>query len=368
VDRLNLTGIDRAYRPRLKLFLSADIIGSTAYKQPLDIVRDDPNEHAKWSEIIQGFYKTVREAFEEHWENADNSLRLPGRGGSEAARKLLGERPRFWKTIGDEVVFWKDLTDARQIWLTLACWLKTIESLRNYFRDKPDESANNLDVKSAAWIAGFPVRNKAVLDVASAHMPLELIVGGLNAFYDAEEGAPVADFIGPGIDVGFRISGLASSRKLAISLDVAYILAKSHEAMEAEVAKRSLLTDDYFPEGDGSDDEKIVGRLKVHYSGSEPLKGVLGGIHYPKFWISAVRHDSLEHAKVHLYSKHDGQQVDFDHLKRFCEKFYSDRRKYVSKPFIDGDALIGEFPRRYESFLRASVPREMDKPELSFDI
>jgi len=356
VPKLDLSRIDPVFYPRLKLFLSADIIGSTAYKQPLDIVKDAPEDHALWADIIQGFYKTIDEAFGEHWQNAYNTLKSNPKARSGSAALLLGPRPRFWKTIGDEVVFWKELTNSLQVWFTLACWLKTIESVRKFFPRHRDESANRLDVKCAAWIAGFPVRNRVVLDLVSKRKPGHEMLEQLAAFYtesDEEdcEAPPTADFIGPGIDVGFRICGFASARKMSIGLDVAYVLAKSRVKMRRKAATLGLLAEPFFPKDEGAEDVGFTDRLSVHYSGGEELKGVLGGIHYPKFWISALHHGSLEQAKVALYSRGDGRRVSWGPLEIFCERFYDDRRKFVSKPFIHGDSILNEIAPRYQEFL-----------------
>lgn len=360
MGELDLTGIDPAFHPRLKLFLSADIVGSTAYKQPLDILRDDPLAHARWAGIIQGFYKTIRESFLEHFRQASN--RLLSEHGREAQRTLLGDEPRFWKTIGDEVVFWKELNSSVQVWLTLACWMKTVESLRNYFIDvAAGDPASQLDVKSAAWMAGFPVRNKAIVDLSSSDMPDDALAAHLNAFYEGAEGLD-ADFIGPGIDVGFRVTGLASARKLSVSLDVAYTLARTHNHV-MDGLKERLSAVDYFPLRDGSTHSDFVERLRVYYSGSETLRGVLGGVRYPKFWISMVRHGSLEEAKVALYTREAGQGVSWAKLLSFCDLFYSDRRKYVSRPFIRNDPHLNDIPPRFRNFLVAADPKASDSVE-----
>lgn len=352
---VDLTGIDPAFFPRMKLFLSADIIGSTAYKQPLDFKTDRPDRHGQWAGIIQGFYTSVREAFQNtHWLQAKS--RLTSVHGEDAASRLLGEPPRFWKTIGDEVVFWKELSGSVQIWLTLACWMKTIETVRNEFADmKGDNRANRLDVKSAAWMAGFPVRNKVLLNIPSSDPPGEGLSERLRAFYQGDSTQDL-DFIGPGIDVGFRVSGLASARKLTISLDVAYALARTHNhVMDGLLSP--LKAADYFPTADGMDRDDFVKRLTVFYSGSEPLKGVLGGVQYPKFWISVLRHDSLERARVALYSKEaPGQSVEWPELQTFCDRFYEDRSKFVSRPFINKDPFLGEVPPNFREFLLAADP------------
>ena len=79
------------------------------------------------------------------------------------ANVSLGEKPRVWKTIGDEILYVKLLTDHRQLCSTLSCWMKAVQQLRSFVKSKD----SRLDVKSTAWTAGFPLKNKEVV-VSSA--------------------------------------------------------------------------------------------------------------------------------------------------------------------------------------------------------
>ena len=198
------------YYPRLKLFLSADIIGSTAYKQPNDLL-SDRDGNLDWAAVIQGFYSEAQLSFQSRW---DELALAPWAAATTEVDK--GPRPVFWKTIGDEVVFWKELTSDIQIWLTLSCWMKTINDLRIYLRKRNNTS---LDVKSSVWSAGFPVRNKAVPNEvfrAAGEAPRKP-TDALAEFYsrlqnDDLSQTGMVDFIGPGIDVGFRLPPYNAAR------------------------------------------------------------------------------------------------------------------------------------------------------------
>jgi hypothetical protein len=335
---IDITSVQPAHHPRLKLFLSADIIGSTAYKQPFDLTKD-PTEAEKWADIIQGFYRTIASSFTQvRWGELQTIVAsVEARHKSSVNPERLGRAPIFWKTIGDEVVFWKQLTDDSQIWLTLGCWLRTIQDVRDYFgRENID-----LDIKSTAWIAGFPVRNKALLSSLDS-LP-ENTSDGLSVFYKSTEDtgtekfATIVDFIGPGIDVGFRISQFSSSKKMSISLDCAYLLAETKDVGEAIDLALTKHREALLPDKTGAvtgDNTGYVERLKPFVSGDEPLKGVLGGINYPKFWIDTIKHGSLDAAKEVFYRKHR-VQMDNKELLDYCTKFYDDRGRYISKPFIN---------------------------------
>lgn len=369
---LDLRKTHFAYHPRLKLFLSADIIGSTAFKQPLDFDKDPEDTPLVWAEVIQGFYKSVSENFHEHWQHSTNFVITQSNkpdADEDLVSRMIGPEPRFWKTVGDEVIFWKELTNDRQLWMTLACWLKTVESIRDYFDGHRSDAVRALDVKSTVWVAEFPVRNKAVVKtMGSADLPARKIRSKLAHFYrNAQTTQEHIDFIGPGIDVGFRLGKFSSSKKMSISLDVAYLLARSHRA----VGECHFLSDaDLLPEKVGAKQGTFVQQLQVFYSGSEPLNGVLGGIRYPKFWIRSIRHESLDAANEALYLGEDGTRrtpVEWDHLKTFCQKFYEDRSKFVSRPFIlaqDGGPH-GAHSDRYQHFLDAVILAEANDKGLS---
>jgi hypothetical protein len=340
--------------PRLKLFLSADIIGSTAYKQPLDMRSSkDLQKTLDWSRIIQAFYKVVVDSFQKHWDGVSQAPVQPG-----ASPVNMGSRPVFWKTIGDEVVFWKELTGDLQIWLAFSCWMKTIADVRSYFKS---QNAHQLDVKSTAWMAGFPIRNKAV----------PVTIGGrsgsprdhLNRFYRgvADDDASVigdVDFIGPGIDVGFRLSQFSSSKKMSVSLDCAYFLALTHGDILEFQKSYPEASWSFFPlgtgTGTGTASQKFEERLSVFFSGNEPLKGVLGGIHYPKFWINTLREDSLDAAKDQFY-RESRKRVEWANLLDYCSKFYADRAQFIAEPFIvsNDSRSKSSIPKTYPAYYRA---------------
>lgn len=329
-----------ALKPRLKLFLSADIIGSTAYKQPFTSsgpgrTRKLPEENVRWVKVIQGYYRQAERSFLGDWTRLAATV---GTGRSSPC----GAAPRLWKTIGDEVVFWKEITGDLEIWLTLICWMRMVQQIRDEF----EKEAPGLDVKCSVWTAGFPVRNKAVALTLDPDNPSEL--AALNAYYSEKEGSDTrrsigsVDFIGPGIDVGFRLGGFASSKKMPISLDVAYLLSctcKSFENFEDGLSRKGISLVEWFPKNTGQFAPNLEGknvpcRLAVYFSGTEELKGVLGGIRYPKFWISTIKSESLDAAKDAFYGDRR-PALKWPELENYCGKFYNDRERFIAKPFIN---------------------------------
>jgi class 3 adenylate cyclase len=135
------------FEPRLKVFLSADIVGSTALKQSY---KDDISD-VIWPSIIQGFYRNFIEAIDLAWFAAqghvfDTAVRAikSNRAIERELRDLFGPPPKFWKTIGDEVIFWKEITCETQMATVLAVWLNAVREVRDF-------SIASTNQKSMVW-------------------------------------------------------------------------------------------------------------------------------------------------------------------------------------------------------------------------
>lgn len=295
-------------QPRLRIFLSADIVGSTALKQsPLGASKRH-EQRTKWFGKIQGFYFEAQTAFlnefaERREANSDDLSRF-------------GDAPKLWKTVGDEVLFTKVVSDHRQVAQTLHCWMVAVEKMRRFI--KKDDG--RLDIKSSAWIAGFPFRNSevAVPDgqaVKNDHNGDWILTSGkcLEEYYDGGNKKDVSiDFIGPNIDIGFRLSGHCSSRKFVISVEIAYILSITNP--KEEIGERVF---------------------NIYFDGSVPLKGVLGGLNYPLFWLDLSPEESLSRYEDKLAGV---CELNRDNLRKYCKTFFEEHKAYVFPPFIVSDS------------------------------
>jgi hypothetical protein len=155
------------------LFLSADIVGSTALKQSAGLVDADHTglpDGERWFSLIQGFYiKTVKDFLPRFAAKKKAA-------GSHVAKQKFGSDPILWKTIGDEILFRKIVEDHSQVKSTLECWIETIATIRKFLR----KENKKLDVKCTAWLAEFPLQNKLVVGPTSANIlsfdPANLLV------------------------------------------------------------------------------------------------------------------------------------------------------------------------------------------------
>lgn len=331
-------------KPRLRLFLSADIVGSTALKQtPLAATSDDILEqHSLWFTVIQGFYVEAAEAFATEWQ------RCQEKWNSEPL--WFGPPPRLWKTVGDEVLFEKVVTDHRQISVVLMCWTLALEKMRCFLK----ENGRRLDVKSTAWLAGFPVVNKeVVLNFAKTSQPSNpdsyFTDAGklLNSYYEDTESSLVrVDYVGPAIDTGFRLTGYASARRLSISVGVAYALSKTVSTSAGPIKE-----------------------FRVMFGGSTQLKGVLGGLNYPLFWIDLSDDGSLARCEDGLSGLSKTTKSD---VQAYCEAFYDENGAYAFVPFIDleTEQQLKDRPAWYDGILikmKKTFAAELSSLDLSVE-
>lgn len=248
------------------LFLSVDLVGSTNYKQHYSEQRN--NLH--WLQFFQLFYTEFPKQFTE-------SLHIAG-------SQLLAE-DALWKTLGDEILFRFTITHYNQTELIIASFISALQEFRSIIQTKGLNSPVPIDVKGAGWLSEFPVKNSKLTEI------------------------PFGDYIGPSIDIGFRIAKLADSRKFIVSIEVARILLEKNNGLE------------------------------FYYDGMIPLKGAFGGEPYPIIWIDTLR-DAGAGWESRLRKK-----VDANHLKTFCDSLLNDARYPVSMPFFPkGEEFAEPYP------------------------
>jgi len=307
-------------KPRLRIFLSADIIGSTAQKQS-KLGALEPNGQANdpsWFTTIQGFYFEAQQSVEQSWERLQKALGV----GS-----YLGAAPTLWKTVGDEVLFTKVISDHRQVLAIVRCWIDALQAMREFLAR---EGKGRLGVKSTIWLAEFPIRNKEVVlsgDTFSQRGPIEdyFAENGriLNTYYLNGRKDINIDYVGPSIDTGFRLTTQASARKLIISVEVAYIL-----AMAPRLANQ------------------VIVPVDLRYDGDVHLKGVMGGSGYPLFWIDLSTDDSAAVLSDRLLGQ---DKRDRDLVSDFCRAFFNEKEYFISPPFIVSaeETVLTHYPDWY---------------------
>jgi hypothetical protein len=90
-------------RPRLRLFLSVDLVGSTALKQKQNNPEESSEQEAikpydlPWMRRMVQFYQRTDTLFVEHWGKAVNNMK--GVGISDDVECEI------WKSQGDEIIY-----------------------------------------------------------------------------------------------------------------------------------------------------------------------------------------------------------------------------------------------------------------------
>jgi hypothetical protein len=248
------------------LFLSFDMVNSTEYKA----------REPRWPFVIHRFYHDV-----------------------VVEIRRVSDKFNVWKYIGDEVVFWRHLSAADDVVAIVrdvhAALQRVIGKL-----DALDEryglaTRNFLGAKGTMWVAAADhVPSGALerhLDGERRHgnrIIRENHLVALDARSALVEQSNVVDFIGPDIDIGFRISKFAHNRFLLLSAYMGYLLLNRSRAGD-EVAEHAKI---------------------ISY---EALKGVWGGRPYPIIWYC----DDWSHVAAQF---HYDEPLASPWIARVCEQ------------------------------------------------
>lgn len=239
---------DELTRSKLKIFLSVDIVGSTALKQRgrvfelPDGVDEGPEfVNGDWLRFLTNFYKD----FPTKLVDAFGGIRDQRLAGKEVMEAQAPRPPLLWKALGDELIFSSELRGEEDAALHLEALATAINSSVRFWTE--DSCPLPVSFKGTAWVAGFPVGNSEI-PMVYGESGMGLMEKGI--------GDDRFDYSGPAMDIGFRLGRYATPRRLIISAELADL----------------VITDS---------------RLRNAFRVEEPqeLKGVLRGRPYPVFWF-----------------------------------------------------------------------------------
>lgn len=253
--------------PQVYIFFSADLIGSTRKKQNaqggLCI--------SSWVSNAVLFYTSFEDEF-------------------------VGDGVQLWKYNGDEILFYAKITSWSEA-------LKHVKKFRDVIEKNNNSSENKYPVKGTIWTAGFPIRNFILRQPVVKNS--------------------LIDFIGPDIDLGFRIASLANRERIAISPELALGL---------------------LNETSNSRD------IDWHFYGRKDLKGIVedGGI--PVVFIS-----STKDAETLLDKEEDllGKEIKPPVLKDFLNAFFSQSQIWKKREFFLNAEEMKQNPNYAEAYSKA---------------
>jgi len=201
----------------LRLFLSVDMAGSTEFK-----ARFTGQGADTWLPIFRSFFSSF-------------PLMVAGQIGFAFLDEVDTPSIAVWKVMGDEVIFIVEPKSAEEVTSMLIAMLRTMRLYEDrHFTDIP------LRLKGTAWLADFDGPN------------IEVEVPELSS-----RQAAYMDYIGPDLDLGFRVGKFSRPGIMALSLDVLEVVLSAANADQAA----------------------------IYLLGKEPLKGVMFGRHYPIVWL-----------------------------------------------------------------------------------
>lgn len=276
---------------RVRLFLSVDLTNSTAFKS-------SRAPHV-WVPIFRDFYSefsdTFRRKFIKVVECAKDAIENISDDDIES---LKNREPNFWKTVGDEIIYVNRVDSCFEVFLMVKAFS---EALKEYGATLAGEKeTESLGVKGAGWLASFPYPNIAI------EMPKHSVHGngGISEREEIERSADKDpsqhEFLGKGLDYGFRIAGNAANDFLAISPALALIISRAN------------VNEDYSAIG-----------TKIKVKPPVKLKGVLNGKDYPVVGIPIDKTDEwTEFREVQdklLGSDQSNAQELRDYLKLFVK-------------------------------------------------
>lgn len=273
---------------RLRLFLSVDLVGSTAYKAGRGSDSGQRSTHPRWVDEKRHFYREFPT-----WLRAEYKRIC-------TAAQSSGERsPEVWKTVGDEIIFCVRLNDHYHLGRCIEAFLKTLATYSSYL----EANSVPLDVKGVGWTAAFPAPNITV-PVVDKHSPRTENEHGLLDDEAIEAYGDIYpskfEFLGKEIDAGFRVAKHAGADRFALSLEAAYLLAQG--------CTEGACT---FP---------------FMYGGREELKGVIGGRPYPIVAIDTERRASRRKVSAYERTLSGNRDVSPHVLLEFLSAFIEDEK------------------------------------------
>jgi hypothetical protein len=272
----------------MMLFQSVDLEGSTGFKQ-----NNADGQNQKWLTVITDFLKEFPQLYQ-----ARRDVLQRAKGRIKAFPKL-----ELWKVLGDELVFKAEISRGWQVKHLTKAFQETLAEYN--FRTEQHRQKSRarratlvgarLRVKGSSWTAGFPVTNAVIRT------------------------GDVYDYIGPSMDMGFRLGALATPQRLAISVELAWLLGAFGAG---------------FP---------------YHFAGRTPVKGVAEGVGYPRVWIEVPSSSYYEKENDIV----GGKKIrDAGTLADLCGSYIQEHGAPGYLPFLLGESKLTSRPPYYNDDLR----------------
>ena len=209
--------------PEVAMFMSADVVGSAAFKTRSVVDADN----SVWLEAFAAYFREL-------------PLLLMGQVATAFAEADVVPEITVWKVLGDEMLFISrpsSLLDAQRLFVAFQ------QSVADYDRRIADRW--QLRLRGCCWSAELGRRNR--------RLEIGEMSGGLH-------GRPYVDFLGPDIDMGFRLCAHSVQGETLVSLNLVESFAAAQEGLG----------------------------LRFHHLGLQCLRGVCGDQPLPLVLVSTA--------------------------------------------------------------------------------
>lgn len=361
--------------PKSLIFLSADLVNSSsqkrtsrAYPRPRGYEGDQAAWEKKlsedemeytlqkflddhWASYITEFYQKFQDIFRSELKLvllADkNTNAVSEQSGKCGSLDQLGLE--IWRLAGDEIIFTAEVTQPEQVHALCLAFVRSIIVYRkilyqesDFFLTEDGKQAKAhsqmftalyggciLDVKATIWWAGFPVSNREIvfsnelLEFEDALVSVDPRYRNYFMLYKAAEkklrttGTLVTDYVGPSIDIGFRLSELAKPNKAIVSVEVAYLLSICDKAWVKAV--ESALNIAPGPKK----------TMRIWLLERRSLRGVFGQKPYPIFALDSASNEGLSIVEEKMGGR---GSLEPEEIEEYCNVLFRRNKRHINRP------------------------------------
>ncbi|PYE88062.1 hypothetical protein [Phyllobacterium leguminum] len=299
---------------RVRLFLSVDLTGSTDFKSK--------NNSTAWLKAFQRFYGEFPKTFISIYEDVCGHI-------PQMAEIEKANFPKVWKTIGDEIIFVNRVYSLCHVSAYVTAF---VETLKRFGQELQLSYNYKLNTKGNAWVAAFPSPNCSIrLSIDGRLDPINGTdeLPSEKSECDVDQNPRFFDFLGKGIDGGFRIARNSTINTLTVSPGLAYLLCK---------ARKNVDTTQFI--------------IDLHFAEMQEFKGVANGEPYPIITIDTTRDEkrkNLISQQRKLLKSHS--DFDVDGLTAYLGDFLDFYK--IEKPLlkIQYNNNTEPFPDHYTEYL-----------------
>lgn len=188
------------------LFLSFDIVNSTAYK----------SLNPYWTDTFSLFREYVSRDMEECFRIKHND--------TDTEKDFCDLKYYLWKNLGDEVIFIFPNPKISELCKLLDTSWKVLDKICKSLDTPTKKSSVKVSVKATLWLAEIDKKEKYRKEDNYMQEPAFFEKNINIALKDCEH--RTIDFLGPDIDAGFRLSQFSSHNKISVDARLAWILLK----------------------------------------------------------------------------------------------------------------------------------------------